>query len=195
MRAALFSVLAAIISFVQAVPNPEVSTVVNVRSQASPETCGNGNITDLVALYETYDAANTIHFYTIIDKNVTVALQEGQYAFNGVVGLIFSTLEPSTLPFLCLSNPQTSSYFYTTSETERANALAAGYTDYTTMGYIYTIQVCGSVPLYRAHFIGANADYIYTTSIVERDNAIVQGFVDEGIAGYVIEPASGMIIN
>ncbi|KAF7350136.1 hypothetical protein MVEN_01315900 [Mycena venus] len=195
MRAALLSVLAAIISFVQAVPNPKVSTVVNVRSQVFPETCGNGNVTDLVALYETYAVVNTVHFYTIIDKNVTVALQEGQFAFNGVIGLIFPTLQPSTLPFLCLTNARTTSFFYTTSETERANALATGYTDYTTMGYIYTSQVCGSVPLYRVHFIGANADYIYTTSIVERDNAIVQGFVDEGIAGYVMEPPSGMIIN
>ncbi|KAJ6586537.1 hypothetical protein DFH09DRAFT_910690, partial [Mycena vulgaris] len=156
----------------------------------SPETCG--NIADLVPLFQMYNAAVTVHFYTAEDSKVTATIQEGTYAFNGVAAMIFPTLEPFTVPFFSLINARTTSFFYTTNATERSNALAAGYSDYATTGYIYPTQVCGSVPLYRAHFIGANTDYIYTTSVTERDNAIVnQRFVDEGIAGYVIELASG----
>ncbi|KAJ7738974.1 hypothetical protein B0H16DRAFT_1569382, partial [Mycena metata] len=130
-----------------------------LRAQASSETCGNN-----------------------ADLSV--------YVFNGVAALVFPTAEVSTVPFYCLvyAGPATS-FFFTTSETERSNALTAGgYSDCGITGYIYPTQVCGSVPLYRGHFITANTDYLYTTSAANRDNAVEnQGFTDEGVAGYVLE--------
>ncbi|KAJ7762673.1 hypothetical protein B0H16DRAFT_1368920 [Mycena metata] len=194
MRAALFSVLIAVIALAHAAPHSQKSTVVNLRTQASPETCGDS--ADLVPLFLTYDTTQTVHLYTILDSQVTNAILQGVYTFNGVTAFIFPTLEPSTVPLFTFANTRTSAFFYTTSANESSTALAAGYIDNGVTGYIYPTQVCGSVPLYRAHFIGVNEDYIYTTSVAERDNAIVgQGFVDEGIAGYVMEVASGIIID
>ncbi|KAJ7776253.1 hypothetical protein B0H16DRAFT_1003571 [Mycena metata] len=194
MRITLLSVLPAIVSLVQAAPHSRPSTPVNPRAQATSETCG--SITDLVPLFEIYAPANTVHFYTVDDSTITSAMQSDVYTFNGVAALIFPTTEPSTVPFFCLVNTGISTFFYTTSATERSSALASGYSDDGIAGYVYPTQICGSVPLYRAHFIGANADYLYTTSAAERDNAVLnQGFVDEGIAGYVVELASGIIID
>ncbi|KAJ6534373.1 hypothetical protein B0H19DRAFT_1324058 [Mycena capillaripes] len=164
-------------------------------SQPSPETCGNN--ADLVPLFQLYDTASTTHFYTTDDSRVTAAIHQAAVCpFNGVAALIFSTLETSMVPFLALINELATAFFLTTSATERSNALASGYSesDFPSPGYIYPTQVCGSVPLYRTHFVGAHgdADYLYTVSAADRDNAIVnQGFINEGIAGYVMELASG----
>ncbi|KAJ7084233.1 hypothetical protein C8R44DRAFT_862311 [Mycena epipterygia] len=182
MRAALLSLLPAIILLARAAPHSEEST-------ASPETCGNN--ADLVPWFQMYSQSATSHIYTIVDSEVTSAMLQGVYAFNGVAAFIFPTLEPSTVPLFIFVNARATSWFWTISANESSNARANGYVEHGIAGYIYPTQVCGSVPLYRAHFIGANADYIYTTSVTERDNAIVgQGFVDEGIAGYVMEVAS-----
>ncbi|KAJ7753235.1 hypothetical protein B0H16DRAFT_1544923 [Mycena metata] len=101
---------------------------------------------------------------------VTADIKKGVYVFNGVAALVFPTAEVST-------------HFFTTSQTERSDALTAGgYSDCGIMGYIYPTQVCGSVPLYRAHFIAVNTDYLYTISAADRDNAVEnQGFTDEGV--------------
>ncbi|KAJ6541880.1 hypothetical protein B0H19DRAFT_327781 [Mycena capillaripes] len=61
---------------------------------------------------------------------------------------------------------------HTTSSTERSTALAGGYSNCGITGYIYPTPVCGSVPLYRAHFAAANTDFIFTTSGADRDNAV-----------------------
>ncbi|KAJ7037215.1 hypothetical protein C8F04DRAFT_1393752 [Mycena alexandri] len=195
MKAAVFSLLLAVVSLAEASPFSVLSKAMSLRAPASSETCG--NTADLVPLFQMYDTAKTVHYYTADDSQVTATLQEGVYAFTGVAALVFPTAELSTVPFFCLINAKATSYFFTTSETERSNALtAAGYSDCGITGYIYPTQVCGSVPLYRAHFIAANTDYLYTISAADRDNAIEnQGFTDEGIAGYVIELASGIIIN
>ncbi|KAJ6541890.1 hypothetical protein B0H19DRAFT_328289 [Mycena capillaripes] len=195
MQTSLLTVLFAIVYLVSGTAlseRREESMAMNLRAQASPETCG--NIADLIPLFQMYDAAKTVHYYTAQDSQVTATIREGVYAFNGVAALVFPTAEDSTVPFFCLINGGApTSYFFTTSSTERSTALAGGYSDCGSTGYIYPTQVCGSVPLYRAHFVAANTDFIYTTSVADRDNAVAsQGFTDEGIAGYVFELASGM---
>ncbi|KAJ7913264.1 hypothetical protein B0H13DRAFT_2326529 [Mycena leptocephala] len=194
MKAAFFSLLLAVVSFVEGSPLSVLSKGMSIRAQASSETCD--NIADLVPLFQMYDTAKTIHYYTADDSQVTSTVRKG-YAFTGVAALIFPTAELSTVPFFCLVNERATSFFFTTSGTERSNALTAGgYSDCGITGYIYPTQVCGSVPLYRAHFVAANTDYIYTVSAADRDNAVEnQGFVDEGIAGYVFELASGITID
>ncbi|KAJ7269559.1 hypothetical protein C8J57DRAFT_1606947 [Mycena rebaudengoi] len=118
------------------------------------------------------------------------------YDFLGVAALLFPTPEPSTVPLFCLLNTVSTAFFYTTSETERdAARTTRGFSDFDTAGYIYPSQVCGSVPLYRLHFVAANSDYIYTTSTAERDDAVNnKGFTYEGIAGYVLTLESGVHI-
>ncbi|KAJ6450185.1 hypothetical protein C8R45DRAFT_946950 [Mycena sanguinolenta] len=160
----IFTTLAAVIQASALFPRLEESTNINLRTQA---TCG--DVTDLAQFAEVYIPSFTAHIYSIYNNNITsfiVGNPGTQY--QGVAALIFSIQDTST--------------------TERATALASGYVDYMTpAGYIYPSQICGSVPLYRLHFIAANPDYIYTTSVTERDNAIAMGFAYEGVAGYVYD--------
>ncbi|KAJ6450184.1 hypothetical protein C8R45DRAFT_849249, partial [Mycena sanguinolenta] len=147
-----------------------------------------GDISNLAPFVELYLTSATEHFYTIYNNNVTNSMYGNPGTqYLGTAAFIFSIQDTSTVPFHCLHSPAATTVFYTANETERLAALASGYTDYMTAGYIYPSQICGSVPLYRLHLIAANSDYIYTTSVTDRENAITSGFTYEGIAGYVYD--------
>ncbi|KAJ6450181.1 hypothetical protein C8R45DRAFT_849204, partial [Mycena sanguinolenta] len=152
----------------------------------SQATCGDASA--LAPFAELYIPSNTQHIYTIYGNNVTnVILGNPGTQYLGIAALIFSIQDTSTVPLYCLRSTAASTFFYTTNETECATALASGYIPLFTAGYIYPSQICGSVPLYRLHFMAANSDYIYTTSVTDRENAISSGFTYEGIAGYVYD--------
>ncbi|KAF7354546.1 hypothetical protein MSAN_01367400 [Mycena sanguinolenta] len=161
------------------------STTLNSRTEATPQTCG--DVSDLTPFAELYIPSITAHVYTTNNDVVTdFIVGNPGTTYLGVTALIFSIADTSTVPFYCLRS--SSAYFYTTNQTERAAALASGFVEYLSpVGYIYPSQICGSVPLYRLHFIAANPDYIYTTSTTERDNAAAMGFTYEGVAGYVYD--------
>ncbi|KAF7374149.1 hypothetical protein MSAN_00296300 [Mycena sanguinolenta] len=161
---------------------PDESTTLDPRTGA---TCG--DVSDLAPFAELYIPSETAHIYTIYNNNVTSVFTNPGTQYLGIVALIFSIQDPSTVPFYCLRNNAATAWLYTANETERSTALASGYMELFTAGYIYPSQICGSVPLYRLHLLGANSDYIYTTSVTDRENAITSGFTYEGIAGYVYD--------
>ena len=78
-------------------------------------------------------------------------------------------------------------HFYTTSASERDNAIAQdAYRDEGVAAYVYPSSQCGAVPLYRMDN-PAVTDHFYTKDAAERSNAIANlGYVDEGIAAYVL---------
>ncbi|KAJ6450183.1 hypothetical protein C8R45DRAFT_1084027 [Mycena sanguinolenta] len=132
----------------------EESTTLNPRTEA---TCG--DTSDLAPLAELYIASVTEHIYTIYDNNVTnIMFGNPGTQYLGTAALIFSIQDTSTVPFYTLRSTAASAWFYTANETERAAALASGYAELFTAGYIYPSQICGSVPLYRLHFIAANSE-------------------------------------
>ncbi|KAJ7802491.1 hypothetical protein B0H14DRAFT_2892134 [Mycena olivaceomarginata] len=161
----------------------EESATSNLRTK----TCE--DISELAPFYQVYIPSITAHIYTIYDFNITSFIVGNPgTTFLGVAAFIFANPEPSTVPFFCLRSATSTAYFYTTNQTERDAARASGFTDFMTVGYIYPTQVCGTVPLYRLHFVAANADYMYTTSAAERDNAVLNlRFIYEGVAGYVFD--------
>ncbi|KAJ7262446.1 hypothetical protein C8J57DRAFT_1464126 [Mycena rebaudengoi] len=129
--------------------------------------------------YQLYHAPKTVHRYTIQNVDVTDSIAISGYDFTGVVALSVPTAEPSTVPFFASSTD------HFPAEWDAART-TRGFSDFDTAGYICPSQVCGSIPLYRLHFVAANSDCIYTTSTAERDDAMNnKGLTYEGIAGYV----------
>ncbi|KGL63812.1 LodA/GoxA family CTQ-dependent oxidase [Polaribacter sp. Hel1_85] len=97
-----------------------------------------------------------------------------------------NSAESSSLPFYRLYNGQIHDHFYTTSVSERDNAVKnLGYTFEEIACIVYVPQIDGAMPLYRL-YNGQIHDHFYTTSVSERDNAIKKlGYTSEGIACYV----------
>ena len=78
-------------------------------------------------------------------------------------------------------NPAVIDHFYTTSVSERDNALRnLGYTYEGVAGHLYPDTACGALPLYRLNNSNAT-DHFYTMSADDRDT----GSYYEGIAGYI----------
>ena len=77
-------------------------------------------------------------------------------------------------------------YFYTISVHEERLAFEKyGYRGDGLAGYVFAIQIPGTIPLYRL-LHPTSGDHFYTTSEAERDNAITAyGYQDEGIACFV----------
>ncbi|KAJ7311732.1 hypothetical protein DFH08DRAFT_717880, partial [Mycena albidolilacea] len=98
---------------------------------------------------------------------IRTATITGEYPLQTVAGLVFITQELSTVQFYRLSGE--GHIFYTASTTERDNAIAAGYTLYTSEPpvYIYSTQIYGSVPFYHL-YNAATQDNFYTISESER---------------------------
>jgi hypothetical protein len=133
-----------------------------------------------------------VHRYTIQNVDVTDSIAISGYDFTGVVALSVPTAEPSTVPFFASSTGQYIVFLDHFPAEWDAARTTRGFSDFDTAGYIYPSQVCGSIPLYRLHFVAANSDCIYTTSTAERDDAMNnKGLTYEGIAGYVFTLESG----
>src|ERR1035441_5674651 len=77
-------------------------------------------------------------------------------------------------------------HFYTTSTSERDNAVADdGYHFEGIASYVYDAQQAGTAAFYRL-FSPGSGDHFYTTSTTERDNAVTNdGYRSEGVACYV----------
>lgn len=106
------------------------------------------------------------------------------YLNEGNAGFIFRVPTLSTSRFYRVVNPYTVERFYTTNRDDADAAIKQGYTTEGIAGYVYTTQVCGSIPLYYVQIPGK--DNLYTTNITERNYAVKNGYTDEGIACYVL---------
>ncbi|GAA4783501.1 hypothetical protein [Lysobacter hankyongensis] len=158
----------------------------------------------LVALRSAYNAQYTDHFYTIDAQQHATAVGNHGYANTGILAYMEKTQQPSTRPFkrFFKGAPQLD-HFYTASATEESQVLAAGYVYEGIEGYIYTTQVPGSVPMYRAaKYDGATGDLVhkYTLSSTELYNLTTQGWGSDGLQGYVYTTANptvsgGMILG
>lgn len=103
---------------------------------------------------------------------------------------IYSSKIDQSVPLYRTYSASASDHFYTTSASERDNAVQRlGYTDEGITGYVFTKDNRGdTVPFYRAYSGGAK-DHFYTVNAPEMENAVRKGgYTYEGVAAYVFEP-------
>ncbi len=97
-----------------------------------------------------------------------------------------TTASPTFTPLYRLYNASIKDHFYTTSATERDNAVSnSGYTYEGVEGFVSSTNFTGSVPLYRLYSPSIDMHY-YTTSASDKDDKVAGGFVLENV--YYIYP-------
>jgi len=104
----------------------------------------------------------------------------------------WTSAQAFTIPLYQLVNPTTNDYMFLTSTTGSA-PVVAGYTSSGVVSWVYSTQVCGSVPLYAA-FEVAVGDHWYTTSAISHSALLASGWVDAGIPAYVL-PLTGACLS
>jgi acyl-CoA thioesterase I len=144
----------------------------------------------LTPLYSSNYASLTDNFYTTNPEDHSIALSIG-YTDTGILAYMKKEQVLNTRPFkrFYKGAPQYE-HFYTASTSEANFVLANGWVYERVEGYIYTIRVPGSTPMYRlAYFNGSNSDLVhkYTLSYPEVQRLVAQGWGYDGIQGYVYE--------
>ena len=120
-------------------------------------------------------------------NEMNICIASGQYIFEGNMGLAFGLPTMSATLLYRLYSSSATDHFYTTDQAEALRMIVEmGYDDEGTAAYVYTTQLCGSIPLYRLYSPSA-MDHFYTTNKTEQEHAIAElGYVSEGIACYVL---------
>jgi len=117
-----------------------------------------------------------------------IAAPTSGYFYEGKVFLGWDTQDPQgfTTPLYLLVNPTTTDYIAVLAVNGNPPAVA-GFTDVIgVIGYVYSTQVCGSVPLLGAANAAAGSHY-YTTQVNDHAQLITHaGWADAGIAAYVL---------
>jgi len=176
--------------------NPDLqSAQINFQAQGNlPAPASSPN---WIPIYRSFNSSSTDHFFTTTAKERDAAATNG-WKYEGIQASISSRNAPNMVPLyrLFYSNGIKSDHFYTTSETEKNDAVSTlGYTYEGVAAYIYPPNYKtaeGTVPLYRLYNIN-KVDHFYTTSIAERDNAVSSyGYINEDIVGYVM-PAESQV--
>lgn len=147
-------------------------------------TCGDV----VVTLLRGYSYATTDHFYTTDAAEMSNAVHNLGYTFEGDAAFVLQSpgANANGIPLYRTYSTSGTDHFYTTNAAERDSAIAnLGYSDEGITAYVYPSALCGTVPLFRTYSPG-DIDHFYTTNAAERDNAVKNlGYVDEGIAAYV----------
>ncbi|KAJ6454336.1 hypothetical protein C8R45DRAFT_944597 [Mycena sanguinolenta] len=93
-----------------------------------------------VPFYRLVDPALNIHFWTINTTEVTAAVQTG-YTVNTVAQMyIYPTETCGSVPLYRVSGSAGKDSVYTTSDTERLNFVAQGFTDLGIAGYVLPFE-------------------------------------------------------
>ena len=106
------------------------------------------------------------------------------WQIQGDIFLGWETPQNFTVPFYQLFNSVLNDFVYLPS-VNGAVPTASGYVSQGIVGYAYSTQVCGSVPLLSV-FQSSTGDHWYTTDQQEHDMMVANGWIDEGTAFFVL---------
>jgi hypothetical protein len=133
-------------------------------------------------VYRWYLSKNSDHFYCLA-KAGELAPQMG-YANEGVGFQTLVNQQEDAVPLYRLVDAN-GGHFYTTSTKEKNSVMTnLGFTLEGNIGYVFSTEVTGSVPLYRYYNSGVNMHF-YT---IHPENESLSGWTAEGVIGYAFDP-------
>jgi len=144
-----------------------------------------------IPIYRAFSSEYDDYFYT---KDILEITDKDEYTDEGIKFYLYDGYGISgTRPFYRLYSKSQKDHFYTVGvdENNTLNSISAqGYEYEDVLGYMFSSQVLGTVPLYRLY----NRDlknHIYTTSSLESKNLnLSNGYSYENIEGYVFSNCS-----
>jgi hypothetical protein len=143
-------------------------------------------------VYRFYNKRSGSHFYTasVVERDTLIAKLSAAYSLDGVAFTV-NTLNPdNNTPLYRFYNRENGSHFYTASESEKANIIAAMSDDYVYDGPAYnvsTTKVAGAATVYR-FYNKSNGSHFYTASESEKANVVANlsaTYSLDGVAYYL----------
>ncbi|KAF8968604.1 hypothetical protein BDZ97DRAFT_1799249 [Flammula alnicola] len=135
--------------------------------------------------------SQTIKAHTLDDRIqfVNADTVQGDWAFQGEAFLAWTTPQDFTIPLYRFLTQTNQDYLFTIS-TDSNPPTVPGFNFDAIVGYVYSSQVCGSVPLLGA-WNQKFGDHYYTTDADDHSALLaVGGWVDAGITAYVLPSSS-----
>ncbi|KAH9476989.1 hypothetical protein JR316_0010905 [Psilocybe cubensis] len=156
----------------------------NSTVEAAPIRCADPRLTNVYV--QSYSPSGKFHLIQMSTEFVdSLTVGNGDFGFQGNIFRAWNTPQPSTFPLYRLVTPPPLDYLFVLSTDGNAPAVPGYHSDFIP-AYIYSTQICNSIPLYSATRADAT-DHYYTTVLSERDDLINRwGWTDSGIIGYVL---------
>ncbi|KDR68891.1 hypothetical protein GALMADRAFT_145915 [Galerina marginata CBS 339.88] len=157
------------------------------EQRRSPNTCADSTLADVyVAGYSPFNIAHVVSPRGLL---IVQRSAGADWEIQGDIFLAWQSPQNFTFPLYRLVNP-TNADWITQISTSGAPPIVSGYGQAAIIGYAYSTQVCGSVPLLGA-FQSTKGDHWYTTSASEHGFFLTNGWVDAGVAAFVLPLSPG----
>ncbi|PPQ81563.1 hypothetical protein CVT25_013406 [Psilocybe cyanescens] len=151
------------------------------------DTCGDPSLA--VIFVEGFSRTLTAHNVNFLADFVnadTINTGTVDYEIQGEIFRAWKTPQINTVPLFRMgSDTLASDIILATSTTTDPPTVPGFPVNFGLIAYVYTTQICSSVPLYQLS-LPARTDHWVTTDSSERDALVNFGWTDEGIVSYVL---------
>ncbi|KJA20651.1 hypothetical protein HYPSUDRAFT_68376 [Hypholoma sublateritium FD-334 SS-4] len=180
----IFTILVAfLLSYISAT----CTTTMEEYSSREAETCADPSLATLyIAAFSPTRIAHLIRTPAVMVSTDTLNGNTDNWQFQGPSFLAWLSPQEFTVPFYQLAANNGDDFLFLPA-VNGTPPTVAGFTNQAIVGYAYSTQVCGSVPLLAASNAGAT-DHWWTTSQSSHDELLASelGWVDAGIPFYVL---------
>lgn len=163
------------------------STDLSLYQSREAETCADPSLATLyIAAFSPTRIAHLIRTPAVMVTTDTLNANPDNWQYQGPSFLAWLAPQEFTVPFYQLTSSSGDDFLFLPAVNGTPPAVP-GFTNQAIVGYAYSTQVCGSVPLLAASNAGAT-DHWWTTSQSDHDEVLASelGWVEAGIPFFVL---------